>query len=59
MQNRLKSKVVWVSLLGLIYFIVKEWIGFEIPQWDKFVELLLGTLVGFGILNNPTDNGNF
>lgn len=55
MQNRLKSKVLWISVLALFYFVIKNWIGFEIPQWDMFVELLLSVLVGFGIINNPTD----
>lgn len=59
MQNRFKSKVVWLAVLSLIYFVVKNWMGFEIPQWDSFVELLLTVLVGFGILNNPTDGENF
>ena len=58
MQNRLKSKVLWVSLLGLFYFVTKEWIGFEIPQWSTFVELLLAVLVAFGVINNPTDKNN-
>ena len=59
MQNRLKSKVLWASVLALFYFVVKNWIGFEIPQWETFVELLLAVLVGFGIVNNPTDKNNF
>lgn len=59
MQNRFKSKVLWVSILALFYFVVKTWIGFEIPQWDMFVELLLSVLMGLGILNNPTDGNNF
>lgn len=59
MQNRLKSKVLWASVLALFYFVVKNWIGFEIPQWDMFVELLLTVLVGFGIVNNPTDKNKF
>lgn len=59
MQNRLKSKVLWASVLALFYFIVKNWIGFEIPMWSEFVDLLLAVLVGFGIVNNPTDKNNF
>lgn len=59
MQNRLKSKVVWVSILALFYFVVKTWLGFEIPGWDMFVELLLAALVAFGVVNNPTDKNNF
>lgn len=56
---RLKSKVVWVSALALIYFVIKNWIGFEIPQWDVFVDLLITALISFGIINNPTDKENF
>jgi len=59
MQNRLKSKVLWVSIFALFYFVLKNWFGIEIPQWDVFVELLLAVLVGFGIINNPTDKNNF
>lgn len=59
MQNRLKSKVLWMSVLALFYFIVKNWFNIEIPQWDMFVELLLAVLVAFGIINNPTDSNHF
>ncbi|HBN82841.1 MAG TPA: holin [Clostridiales bacterium] len=58
-QSRWRSKVVWVAMLALIYFVLKEWIGFEIPKWDIFVTLLLGVLTGFGILNNPTNKSGF
>lgn len=59
MQNRLRSKVLWMSVFALVYFVLKNWFDIEIPQWDVFVDLLLGVLVGFGILNNPTDKENF
>lgn len=59
MQNRLQSKVLWVSIFALVYFVIKNWFGFEIPQWDTFVELLLTVLVGLGILNNPTNKDTF
>lgn len=59
MQNRLRSKVLWVSIFALLYFVLKNWFNIEIPQWDVFVELLLAVLVGFGIINNPTDKDNF
>lgn len=57
--NRLRSKVAVCSLLSLIFFIVKYWIGFEIPEWDTFVTLLMAVLIGFGVLNNPTDSTKF
>lgn len=59
MQNRFKSKVLWVAVLALFYFVVKNWIGFEIPMWDEFVDKLIPVLIGFGILNNPTDKDKF
>lgn len=57
--KRLKSKVAIASLLALVYFVTKYWVGFEIPQWAMFTELFITVLIGFGVLNNPTDQANF
>lgn len=57
--TRLKSKVVWLATLSLIYFVVKNWIGFEIPMWDEFVDKLIYVLIAFGIINNPTEKDKF
>lgn len=59
MLKRFKSPVVWTTLFALIAFVTKEWFGFEIPELDTFVELLLGCLIAFGIVNNPTDQSHF
>mgnify|MGYP003505290602 CR=1 FL=1 len=59
MLERFKSPVVWTTLAALITFITKEWLGFDIPKFDVFVELLLGCLIAFGIVNNPTDKTHF
>lgn len=59
MKERLKSPVLWLAVSALIAFITKNWLGFEIPEWDKFIELLLGVLVAFGVVNNPTDKEHF
>ena len=59
MLKRFKSPVVWTTLAALIAFITKEWFGFEIPKFDVFVELLLGCLIAFGIVNNPTNREGF
>ena len=32
-QNRLKSPVAWAALAALIFFVVKYWVGFEIPMF--------------------------
>ncbi len=59
MQNRLKSKVLWMAVAALIAFVTKEWLGLEIPKFDEFVELLLAALTAFGVVNNPTDKQHF
>ena len=59
MKDRIKSPVLWLSMAALIAFITKEWIGWEIPKFDEFVELLLAALMAFGVVNNPTDKQHF
>ena len=58
-QNRFRSPVLWTSVGGLILFIAKNWFNVEIPGWDAFIELVIGVLVGFGVLNNPTSSSSF
>ena len=59
MLQRLKSPVLWLAVAALIAFITKNWLGFEIPKFDEFVELILAVLVAFGVVNNPTDKEHF
>jgi len=59
MQNRFKSWAVWLSVASLIAFIAKTYFGYEIPEFDKLIELILVALTGFGILNNPTEKEKF
>lgn len=59
MLERLKSPVLLLAVAALVSFITKEWIGFEIPKFDTFFELLLAVLVAFGIVNNPADKEHF
>lgn len=59
MKEKLKSPVVWGAILALFYFIAKDWIGMEIPEWDKFVSLFLAVGIGFGVLNNPDNKEGF
>lgn len=54
-QNRLKSWALWVSVGALIAFVSKTYFGYEIPQFDQLISLILVVLAGFGIINNPTD----
>lgn len=63
-QNRFRSWALWLSVIGAVWVILS---AFGIPQkWGlsegvfKTVVDAIGTiLIGFGILNNPTDKENF
>ena len=60
-QNRFKSKVVWVSILGalfLIYNTIANEIGLPVIEdgvINTIVNGVVGLLVTFGILNDPTN----
>jgi uncharacterized membrane protein len=58
-QSRWTSPVAWSAVAALIFFVVKNWIGFEIPGWDEFVTLAIAAGVAFGIFNNPTDKTGY
>ena len=60
MQNRLKSWALWVSIAALVVFCVKEFVGIDISATvDGLLDVLLPVLVGFGIVNNPTEKSKF
>ena len=59
MQNRIKSKIVWVSVLAQIILIV----GLINPAVTDNVKIVgsavIEILTLFGILNNPTNKEGF
>jgi uncharacterized membrane protein len=58
--KRFKSWALWMSLAALLVFCVKEFGGIDISETvDGFMNVLLPVLVGFGIVNNPTDSTHF
>lgn len=63
-QNRLKSWAVWVSVLGAVWTILnafgltEKW-GIPETTFKTVVDAVGVILIGFGILNNPTDKANF
>lgn len=60
MQNRFKSWALWLAIAALVTFCVKEFTGVDISTTvDGLLDVLLPVLVGFGIVNNPTDKSNF
>ena len=60
-QNRLKSWAVWAGLAGLVYLLLTKVGGLSIDSqvWEEILTALGTVLVGFGILNNPTNNSGF
>lgn len=59
-QNRFRSWALWVSIAALVVFCVKEFAGVDISSTvNGLLDVLLPVLVGFGIINNPTDKDHF
>lgn len=58
-QSRWKSPVAWSAIAALLFFVVKTWLGFEIPGWDEFLTLAIATGVALGIFNNPENKAGF
>ena len=57
MQNRFRSWALWTSIAALVVFCAKEFAGLDIGNTvDGLLNVLLPVLVGFGIINNPTDS---
>ena len=59
MQNRFKSWALWLAVAALVIFCVKEFTGLDISRSvDGLLSYLLPVLIGFGVVNNPTDGQN-
>jgi phi LC3 family holin len=64
MQSRLKSPVVWLTLLALVLSVLKAYgllapIGLTEESFREITTLIITVLTAVGILNNPTDKNNF
>ena len=63
-QNRLKSWALWLSVIGAVWTILTafglptKW-GIEENTFKTVVDSIGVILIGFGVLNNPTDPDNF
>ena len=63
-KTRLKSWAVWLSVLGAVGVILnalglfEAW-GITSDGWQNIITAVGSILVGFGILNNPTDKEKF
>jgi ABC-type uncharacterized transport system permease subunit len=58
-QSRWRSKVVWASMLALIYFVLKEWVGFEKRETIKTILFSWNHILVFcGIYKAPRNVSN-
>lgn len=63
-QNRFRSWALWLSVIGAVWVILSafglpaKW-GLEEGVFKTVVDAVGTILIGFGILNNPTDKENF
>ena len=60
MQNRFKSWALWVSVAGALWTILTafgltEQIGISEGTFKTVLDAVGVILIGFGIVNNPTD----
>jgi len=63
-QPRWRSWAMWLSVLGAVWTILnalglpQKW-GIEETTFKTIVDAIGVILIGFGVLNNPTDPVNF
>lgn len=60
-QNRIKSPVLWTSLISALFLILKGLGIYEIDNelLSKITDIVLSILTAFGIINNPTNKTGF
>jgi uncharacterized membrane protein len=60
-QNRLKSKVFWVSILSALALLLRAFGVYELPEGaiDIIANIILAIATAFGVANNPTNKNGF
>lgn len=56
MQNRWRSRVLWVSIASLIGLFLKTYYKVDMDEFDKVVNMTLSVFLALGIINNPEKN---
>lgn len=62
LQNRLKSKVVWVSIVSTVLLLFNQFgilDNLQLETLKNAADVILSVLVVFGILNNPITPDKF
>ncbi len=63
-QNRFRSWALWLSVSGALWVIASLFglpkvLGIDQTWYKQLIDAIGTILIGFGILNNPTDKENF
>lgn len=59
-KEKLKSPVLWLALVALVFVVLKHLCGFDaMGAVDEVAEVLMGLIAAFGILNNPNSRNTF
>jgi len=62
LQNRLKSKVVWISIVSTVLLLFNQFgilDNLQLETLKNAADVILSVLVVFGILNNPKTPDKF
>lgn len=62
LQNRLKSKVVWISIVSTVLLLFNQFgilDNLQLETLKNAADVILSVLVVFGILNNPITPDKF
>lgn len=60
MQNRWKSPVLWTSLLSAVILVGSKLFKIDLDDsvFNQVIVAILGLLIAFGVVNNPTDKNS-
>lgn len=58
-KTKLKSKVVWVTIIPLVASLIAMWNPATSEQFANVAMTVVSILAVVGILNNPNDRENF
>ena len=53
-RNRLRSKVLWLTILSFTLFILKTYFKIEVVKGDELINGILTIFTLLGIFNNPS-----
>jgi len=62
LQNRLKSKIVWISIISTVLLLFNQFgilDNLQLETLKNATDVVLSALVVFGILNNPKTPDKF